>query len=107
MAMAKSSKGAANATTDGKKHKFNVTGSGRIIVGKGVAHASAGKNNAAMAYSNRADQNKRVLKGQEGVERNMIKEVVVPGSDISILDWKTSLKSFNQLAFRGVACAFS
>ena len=68
VAMAKSSKGAAYAYTDGKDTKFDVVGNGQITVGSGVAYASAGKNNKALAYSSRADKNSRI----EGKKVKMI-----------------------------------
>jgi len=68
VAMAKSSKGAAYVYTDGRNHKYDVTGNGQISVGNGIAYASAGKKNAAIAYSTRADKAGRL----EGKKKMMI-----------------------------------
>jgi hypothetical protein len=70
--MAKSSKGAAYAYTDGKNLKYDATGNGMVTVGNGVAYASAGKKNAELAYSSRAAERGGKVRSED---RKAIKEM--------------------------------
>jgi hypothetical protein len=54
IAMAKGPKGAAWAVTDGKRTAYDAEGNGRVVVGNGVAYATAGDSNQAIAYSSKA-----------------------------------------------------
>lgn len=67
VAMAQGRKGSAYAWTDGKYMDYGSTGNGRVVVGKGVAHAMAGSKNQALAYSSKAERKEsNRLGGRDG-----------------------------------------
>lgn len=73
IAMAKSSKGAAYAYTDGRHHYFDAVGNGVAAVGGGVAYAGSGSKNKAMAYSSKAARASKLEWEKGGKSRKAIK----------------------------------
>lgn len=53
VASAETSKGGAFVSTDGERVKAGVKGDGKVIYGNGVAYASSGRSNQAIAYSSK------------------------------------------------------
>jgi hypothetical protein len=56
VATAEGEHGSAHVWTNGKYVDYTITGNGRVVVGNGVAYASAGPDNAAVAVSLKAEK---------------------------------------------------